>query len=68
MPALSNRKCGVAEEMIDREQLGEGAGLGVSLLGFEHGVAEPLVASVEELVDERFLVAFGRLVQAETAR
>ena len=65
---LSNLKCGVAEEVIDGEQLGKSAGLGISLLGFEHGVAESLVASVEKLVHERFLVTLRGLVQAETAR
>jgi len=33
----------------------------------DHGVAEAFVASMEELVDQGLLVAFGGLVQAETA-
>src|SRR5262245_44229839 len=46
---LSNAQRGIAEEVVDLEELGEGAGVGVVFLGGEDGVSEPWVLSGKDL-------------------
>jgi hypothetical protein len=54
--------------VVDAQQLGEGAGLGVGFLGGEDGVAEPLVASRDDFFKERLVEDVGGVVHAQPAR
>jgi len=57
---------GVAEEVVDGEDFGEGALVGVVLLGGEEGGTEPWVGSGIDLGEEDLVVEVGGLVDGET--
>ena len=66
-PGLADFHGRIAEEVVDGEELGEGAGLGVVGLGGEEGVAEAVVVSGDELLYESQVEEVGGLVEGEAA-
>jgi hypothetical protein len=58
---------GIAEEVVDRDELGESAGGGVAALGGEDGVPEPFVPLLKESFEQELVHPMGGSVEAQTA-
>jgi len=60
---LSQGESRVSEQVVDGEELGEGARFCVVFLSREHGIAESRVTLIEEGVEKRLMKTMRRLVQ-----
>src|SRR5262245_48717189 len=64
---LGDGEGGIAEEVVDLEQLGESAGVRVVALGGQDRVPEPRVSAGQDLAQDGLVVEVRRVVQAQPA-
>ena len=65
---LPQMQCGVAEEMVDAQELGESSGLCVGTLACQDGISQSLVLLVHDLIEYSFVEAMGRAIEAQSRR